>query len=66
MRKRRNIDYLQKLETETYTIKGKVNTVPLFNSIDYSFRNSNSFLKEHEEDGSASLDSNSNIISFHF
>jgi iron complex outermembrane receptor protein len=55
-----------KTETETYTLKGKVNTVPFFNSIDYSFRNSNSFLKEHEEDGSASLDSNSNSLAFNF
>ena len=55
-----------KTETETYTLKGKFNTVPFFNSIDYSFRNSNSFLKEHEEDGSASLDSNSNSLAFNF
>jgi len=55
-----------KTETETYTLKGKFNTVPIFNSIDYSFRNSNSFLKEHEEDGSASLDSNSTSFAFNF
>ncbi|MDG2106055.1 MAG: TonB-dependent receptor [Gammaproteobacteria bacterium] len=55
-----------KTETETYTLKGKFNTVPLFNSIDYSFRNSNSFLKEHEEDGSASLDSNRTSFDFNF
>ena len=34
--------------------------------MDYSYRNSNSFLKEHEEDGSASLNSNSNSFAFNF
>ena len=55
-----------KAETETYTIKGKYNNSPYFNSVEYSFRGSNSFLKEHEEDGSASLDSNSKSVSFKF
>ncbi|MDG2159026.1 MAG: TonB-dependent receptor [Gammaproteobacteria bacterium] len=53
-------------ETETYTFKGSFKSVPFFNSINYSYRNSNSFLKEHEEDGSASLDSNSNTFVFKF
>lgn len=55
-----------KNETETYTFKGSFKSVPFFNSVDYSYRNSNSFLKEHEEDGSASLDSNSNLFAFSF
>ena len=55
-----------KTETETYILKGKFNNSPYFNSIDYSYRDSNSFLKEHEEDGSASLDSNSKALSFKF
>ncbi len=55
-----------KNETETYTVKGKFNSIPFFNSMDYSYRNSNSFLKEHEEDGSASLNSNSNSFAFGF
>ncbi|MBT4655178.1 MAG: TonB-dependent receptor, partial [Gammaproteobacteria bacterium] len=53
-------------ETETYTFKGSFKSVPFFNSINYSYRNSNSFLKEHEEDGTASLDSNSNTFVFKF
>ena len=55
-----------KVETETYTLKGKYNKSSYFNSIDYSLRDSNSFLKEHEEDGSASLDSNSKSLSVKF
>ena len=52
--------------TETYTFKGKINTLPFFNYIDYSYRDSNSFLREHEEDGSATLTSNSNALSVKF
>lgn len=55
-----------KVETETYTLKGKYNKSSYFNSIEYSLRDSNSFLKEHEEDGSASLDSNSKSLSVKF
>ena len=55
-----------KTETETYILKGQYNNSSYFNSIDYSYRDSNSFLKEHEEDGSASLDSNSKTLSFKF
>ena len=55
-----------KTETETYILKGQYNRSPYFNSIDYSYRDSNSFLKEHEEDGSASLDSNSKTLSLKF
>ena len=55
-----------KNESETYTLKGRLNSIPFFNSMDYSYRNSNSFLKEHEEDGSASLNSNSNSFAFNF
>ena len=55
-----------KAETETYIVKGRFNNNPYFNFMDYSFRGSNSFLKEHEEDGSASLDSNSKALSFKF
>ena len=55
-----------KVETETYTLKGKINNIKFFDSVDYIYRDSNSFLKEHEEDGSASLDSNSKALSFKF
>ena len=55
-----------RVETETYTLKGKINNIKFFNSVDYAYRDSNSFLKEHEEDGTASLDSNSKALSFKF
>ena len=55
-----------KVETETYIFKGKYNNSRYFNSVDYSYRDSNSFLKEHEEDGSAFLDSNSKALSLKF
>ena len=52
-----------KVESETYTFKGKYNEVMFFNSIDFFYRDSNYFLKEHEEDGSASLNNNSKELS---
>ena len=55
-----------KVENETYTLKGMLNNIKYFNSVDYSFRDTNSFLKEHEEDGAASLNSNSKNISAKF
>ena len=55
-----------KVENETYTLKGMLNNIKYFNSVDYSFRDTNSFLKEHEEDGAASLNSNSKNISTKF
>ena len=55
-----------KVENETYTLKGMLNNIKYFNSVDYSFRDTNSFLKEHEEDEAASLNSNSKNISAKF
>ncbi len=52
-----------KVESETYTFKGKYNEVMFFNSLDFFYRDSNYFLKEHEEDGSASLNNNSKELS---
>ena len=52
-----------KIESETYTLKGRYNKIIFFNSIDYFYRDSNYFLKEHEEDGSASLNNNSKELS---
>ena len=37
-----------------------------FNAIDYSYRDSNYFIKEHEEDGSASLNNNSKELMVKF
>lgn len=55
-----------RVESETYTIRGLFNKSKYFNSLEYSFTDSNSFLKEHEEDGSASLDNNSKALAFKF
>ncbi|GIS46108.1 MAG: hypothetical protein Ct9H90mP18_04400 [Gammaproteobacteria bacterium] len=55
-----------KVESETYTIKGRYNRPMFFNAIDYSYRDSNYFLKEHEEDGSASLNNNSKELMVKF
>ena len=55
-----------KVESETYTLKGKYNHPIFFNSIDYFYKDSNYFLKEHEEDGSASLNNNSKELSIKF
>ena len=55
-----------KVESETYTIKGKIDTIPFFNSMDFSLVDSNAFLREHEEDGSASLDNNLTAVSGKF
>ena len=55
-----------KVESETYTVKGKINTIPIFNSLDFSLIDSNAFIREHEEDGNASLDNNLTAVSGKF
>ena len=55
-----------KVESETYTVKGQINTIPLFNSMDFSLVDSNAFIREHEEGHNASLDSNMTAISGKF
>ena len=39
-------------KTDNYKIKGRLDNLPIANSVDFSFNNSNSSIKEHEEDGS--------------
>ena len=39
-------------KTDNYKIKGRIDNIALANSVDFSFNNSNSSIKEHEEDGS--------------
>jgi iron complex outermembrane receptor protein len=39
-------------KTDNYKIKGRIDNLPIANSVDFSFNNSNSSIKEHEEDGS--------------
>jgi len=39
-------------KTDNYKIKGRIDNIAIANSVDFSFNNSNSSIKEHEEDGS--------------
>ena len=39
-------------KTDNYKIKGRLDNLSIANSVDFSFNNSNSSIKEHEEDGS--------------
>ena len=39
-------------KSDTYTFKGRFNNVPIANSLDFSFNNTNASIREHEEDGS--------------
>jgi len=39
-------------KSDTYTFKGRFNNVPIANSLDFSYNNTNAAIKEHEEDGS--------------
>ena len=39
-------------KSDTYTFKGRFNNIPIANSLDFSFNNTNASIKEHEEDGS--------------
>ena len=39
-------------KSDTYTFKGRLDSVPFANSVDFSFNNTNASIKEHEEDGS--------------
>jgi iron complex outermembrane receptor protein len=39
-------------KTDSYKFKGRVDNIAMANSVDFSFNNSNSSIKEHEEDGS--------------
>ncbi len=39
-------------KSDTYTFKGRFDNIPIANSLDFSFNNTNASIKEHEEDGS--------------
>ena len=39
-------------KTDNYKIKGRIDNLAIANSVDFSFNNSNSSIKEHEENGS--------------
>ena len=39
-------------KTDSYKFKGRIDNIAMANSVDFSFNNSNSSIKEHEEDGS--------------
>tara|TARA_B100001113_G_scaffold7774_1_gene6348 strand:- start:11564 stop:13546 length:1983 start_codon:yes stop_codon:yes gene_type:complete len=39
-------------KSDTYTFKGRLNSMPFANSLDFSLNNTNASIKEHEEDGS--------------
>ena len=54
-------------KTDTYNFKGRLDNISIANSLDFSFNNSNSSLKEHEEDGSfKTLNNNSSSLNLKF
>ena len=50
-------------KTDNYRIKGRFDNLNLANSLDFTFGNSNSSIKEHEEDGSFKILNNNSISS---
>ncbi len=48
-------------KTDNYKIKGRIDSLAFANSLDFSFGNSNSSIKEHEEDGSFKLLNNNSM-----
>ena len=55
-----------RIKSETYTLKGMLNSVPFVNSMNFTFYDSNSFLREHEEDSNATLNNNKTSVSTKF
>ena len=54
-------------KTDTFSLKGRMDGIGFANSLDFSFSNSNSSLKEHEEDGSfKTLNNNSSALNLKF
>lgn len=50
-------------KTDNYKVKGRIDNLAIANSVDFSFNNSNSSIKEHEEDGSFKvLNNNSSAL----
>ena len=54
-------------KTDNYKVKGRIDNLAIANSVDFSFNNSNSSIKEHEEDGSFKvLNNNSTALNLKF
>ena len=54
-------------KTDNYKVKGRFDNLAIANSVDFSFNNSNSSIKEHEEDGSFKvLNNNSSALNLKF
>ena len=54
-------------KTDNYKVKGRIDNLAIANSVDFSFNNSNSSIKEHEEDGSFKvLNNNSSALNLKF
>ncbi len=54
-------------KTDNYKVKGRIDNFAIANSVDFSFNNSNSSIKEHEEDGSFKvLNNNSTALNLKF
>ena len=54
-------------KSDTYTFKGRLDNVPIANSLDFSFNNTNASIKEHEEDGSfKTLNNNASSMNLKF
>ena len=54
-------------KTDSYKFKGRVDNIAMANSVDFSFNNSNSSIKEHEENGSFKvLNNNSSALNLKF
>ena len=54
-------------KSDNYKIKGRIDNIAIANSVDFSFNNSNSSIKEHEEDGSfKTLNNNSSSWNLKF
>ena len=54
-------------KTDNYKVKGRFDNLAIANSVDFSFNNSNSSIKEHEEDGSFKvLNNNSTALNLKF